>query len=245
MSRFYIENGEILDCGFFLGSKEQYVDIMNKQDQRIVELEEQLAKEQKHISRLKNMNKSHDETVGRLTEENNQLKQQLDKKDKMHLLDEQEFQHYCAYKLIETEIKGCLDREKQLEQEFAELKEKYNKASEKLKNITEEIDNNFVHGQDYEKLKQELAELKEKAIVPRFRIGQECYYVYTKNQLRPFNIKIGRVTFDSDRKNKFLYDSYFEDDDSYFEKYYGMKECELFTTEQEAQEKLKEVQGDG
>ena len=46
-------------------------------------------------------------------------------------------------------------------------------------------------------------------------------------------------------KISFLYDSYFEDDDSYFEKYYGMKECELFTTEQEAQEKLKEVQGDG
>lgn len=53
-----------------------------------------------------------------------ELKQQLDKKDKMHLLDEQEFQHYCAYKLIETEIKGCLDREKQLEQKLAELKEK-------------------------------------------------------------------------------------------------------------------------
>ena len=43
MSRFYIENGEILDCGFFLGSKEQYVDIMNKQDQRIAELEQELA----------------------------------------------------------------------------------------------------------------------------------------------------------------------------------------------------------
>ena len=41
------------------------------------ELKEQLAKEQKHISRLKNMNKSHDEAVGRLTEENNQLKYQL------------------------------------------------------------------------------------------------------------------------------------------------------------------------
>lgn len=54
-----------------------------QKDQRIVELEEQLAKEQKHISRLKNMNKSHDETVGRLTEENNQLKQQLAIKDKM------------------------------------------------------------------------------------------------------------------------------------------------------------------
>ena len=65
--------------------------------------------------------------IKRLNEQDqqiDQLKQQLDKKDKMHLLDEQEFQHYCAYKLIETEIKGCLDREKQLEQKLAELKEK-------------------------------------------------------------------------------------------------------------------------
>ena len=46
------------------------------------------------------------------------------------------------------------DKIKQLEAKLAELKEKYNKASEKLKNITEEVENNFVHGQDYEKLKQ-------------------------------------------------------------------------------------------
>lgn len=92
------------------------------------------------------------------------------------------------------------------------------------------------------KLEQELAELKEKAIVPKFKIGQECYYVYTKSQLRPFNVKIGRTTFDTDRKNKIMYDSDFEDDDSYFEKYYGMKECNLFATEQEAQAKLQELQ---
>lgn len=54
MSRFYIENGEILDCGFFLGSKEQYVDIMNKQDQRIAELEQELAElKEKAIDRPK------------------------------------------------------------------------------------------------------------------------------------------------------------------------------------------------
>ena len=46
------------------------------------EYKNQLAKEQKHISRLKNMNKSHDEAVGRLTEENNELKQQLAEKEK-------------------------------------------------------------------------------------------------------------------------------------------------------------------
>ena len=52
--RFYIENGEILDCGFFLGSKEQYVDVMNKQDQRFAELEQELAElKEKAIDRPK------------------------------------------------------------------------------------------------------------------------------------------------------------------------------------------------
>lgn len=49
-----------------------------------------------------------------------QLKQQLVEKDKMHLLDEKEFQHYCAYKRIEPEIKGCLDREREYKQQLTE-----------------------------------------------------------------------------------------------------------------------------
>lgn len=48
------------------------------------------------------------------------LRQQLAEKDKMHLLDEQEFQHYCAYKHIEPEIKGCLDREREYKKQLAE-----------------------------------------------------------------------------------------------------------------------------
>lgn len=68
MSRFYIENGEILDCGFFLGSKEQYVDIMNKQDQRIAELEQDLEFTTK--------------TANELIEIKHKLEQQLAEKDK-------------------------------------------------------------------------------------------------------------------------------------------------------------------
>lgn len=32
--------------------------------------------------------------------------------EKTHLLDEKEWQDYCAYKIIEPQIKGCLDRER-------------------------------------------------------------------------------------------------------------------------------------
>lgn len=43
-----------------------------------------------------------------------------------HSLDEQEWQHYCAYKIIEPQIRGCLDREKLLEQENQQLKQEVN-----------------------------------------------------------------------------------------------------------------------
>lgn len=39
------------------------------------------------------------------------------------VLDRQEYQKYCAYKIIEPQIKGCLDRERELEKQVAELEE--------------------------------------------------------------------------------------------------------------------------
>ena len=39
------------------------------------------------------------------------------------VLDRQEHQKYCAYKIIEPQIKGCLDRERELEKQVAELEE--------------------------------------------------------------------------------------------------------------------------
>ena len=60
-----------------------------------------------------------------------QLKQQLAEKENMHLLDEKEFQHYCAYKHIEPEIKGCLDREREYEKQLVEK----DKEIERLKDF--------------------------------------------------------------------------------------------------------------
>ena len=39
------------------------------------------------------------------------------------VLDRQEHQKYCAYKIIEPQIKGCLDRERELERKLKELEE--------------------------------------------------------------------------------------------------------------------------
>lgn len=57
--------------------------------------------------------------VDKKTEQIEQLKQQLAEKNKMHLLDEKEFQNYCAYKWIEPEIKGCLEREREYKKQLA------------------------------------------------------------------------------------------------------------------------------
>ena len=39
------------------------------------------------------------------------------------VLDRHEHQHYCAYKIIEPQIRGCLDRERELEKQVKELEE--------------------------------------------------------------------------------------------------------------------------
>ena len=90
----------------------------------------------------------HQELMSWLEHDNEQLKQELAEK-KMHLLDENEFQRYCAYKHIEPQIKGCLDREIAYEKEIEELKQSQNQiAIEKLENLKEIINNNAV---DFEK----------------------------------------------------------------------------------------------
>ena len=43
-------------------------------------------------------------------------------KDKV-VLNRHEHQQYCAYKIIEPQIKGCLDRERELKKQVAELEE--------------------------------------------------------------------------------------------------------------------------
>ena len=85
-------------------------------------------------------------------------------------------------------------------------------------------------------LEQELAELKEKAIVPKFKIGQEVWHVYNKYQKYPFRCVIDKIVYDSSKNHKFRYDTSGE-------LYVGIKEEDLFATEQEAQAKLKEIQG--
>lgn len=182
----------------------------------------------KPIEMIKNKNtpliKMEDELSTLVQFQENIMAQIIDRKDEAYadflvnqiiaFMDENNVS--TCFVLNKEELLDCLKEHNKLHCEILNLQSQLDQANERLKDV----------------------------IVPKFKVGQECYYVYTKSQLRPFNIKIGRITFDTGRKNKFLYDSDFEDDDSYFEKYYGMKECDLFTTKEEAQAKLKEIQGE-
>lgn len=82
-------------------------------------------------------------------------------------------------------------------------------------------------------LHRELAELKEKAIVPKFKTGQECYLIdnnfnYFKNT-KEFNIVCSNIK---------------KQQNWYYVKDYGVyHENDLFATEQEAQTKLQELRG--
>lgn len=93
-------------------------------------------------------------------------------------------------------------------------------------------------------LEQELAELKEKAIVPKYLLGQEVYTIYNGKIItgRIYEIQTNAVLHDKENLITYLVDFYskYEDDEQdndYFE------EKDLFATEQEAQDKLKEIQG--
>ena len=86
------------------------------------------------------------------------------------------------------------------------------------------------------KLEQELAELKEKAIVPKFKVGQEVYYYHIARNKIYLGL-VEDIQYFATRSGIFYRIPNLQRD------YFWIREDELFATEQEAQEKLKEIQG--
>ena len=92
-------------------------------------------------------------------------------------------------------------------------------------------------------LEQELAELKEKYIIPKFQLGQTIFTANKPNECI-YELKIVSIHIESsefyDRKFNSLVYLAERIKDGYIG---GYSEAELFATEQEAQAKLKEIQG--
>ena len=86
-------------------------------------------------------------------------------------------------------------------------------------------------------LEQELAEIKEKAIVPRFRIGQEVYSVFINREYMECNEVCNlEITHIMKSKNGIFY----QDNNK---NAYWFNEKNTFLTEQEAKAKLQELRG--
>ena len=98
-------------------------------------------------------------------------------------------------------------------------------------------------------LEQELAELKEKAIVPKFKIGQEVFIIntdyYYKKDYKVEKHKIVGIEDKVDRKNTYVrwYSLEFKDCSANYGKRYKFLEKNVFTTETEAEKKLQELRG--
>ena len=77
-------------------------------------------------------------------------------------------------------------------------------------------------------LKNELAELKQKAIVPKFKVGQEIYYIYG-NEIRSMFVSTIEIS-----KNLIGYHSLRD---------FAQFENNCFATKEEAEQKLAEIGG--
>lgn len=92
-------------------------------------------------------------------------------------------------------------------------------------------------------LEQELAELKERYIIPKFQLGQTIFTPNKPNEciykLKIVSIHIERSEFCDRKFNSLVYRAERIKDGCIG----GYSEDELFATEQEALNKLKEIQG--
>ena len=101
---------------------------------------------------------------------------------------------------------------------------------------------NWEKDDEIKQLEQELAELKEKAIVPKFKIGQNIFFIDNECQIAQGVVDViltGQDVFEKWCKYSIDLGVEYEDDIRFIDK----NEEEIFATKEEAQEKLKEIQG--
>lgn len=122
------------------------------------------------------------------------------------------------------------------------VKEYYTKYNNENKTLKEEND----------KLKQQIADLEEQlknAIVPKFKIGQEVWFIYnfedddTNETLGILHKKVMAYTYSNYEGDYFEYAM--SDDGTRDTIWYGYIDSRyIFATKEEAQAKLKELQGE-
>ena len=128
---------------------------------------------------------------------------------------------------------------KELEEKLGELEDVLEKYGiDNLDDFIKEYSSrNIKLANDNYALEQELVELKQKAIVPKFKIGQEVWWIDTR--VNSFNEQRYRI-------ESYLIDSIVITKEQF--RYYGddglwLGDNELFATKEEAEQKLAEIKG--
>lgn len=97
-----------------------------------------------------------------------------------------------------------------------------------------------------EKLEQELAELKQKVIVPKFRTYQPIFYItqyYTSTKGNPEYDIISDKYYVAENENEIILGWNYAKDFNQ-RKYYYVRKDWVFATKEEAEKKLAEIKGD-
>ena len=141
-----------------------------------------------------------------------------------------------------------------LEKEFADLEAKLAESEKKLDNVINSIRTNTLIDMENKEmlelenvnLKNELSELKQKAIVPKFQIGQTLYMIPTQfnglTKIKEYNLLSVGLSDIGIR-----YDIALKEKERGIEPYYCASEDmfgkSIFATREEAEQKLAEIKG--
>lgn len=147
-------------------------------------------------------------------------------------------------KSISKEHQYCLDNWRACEQELDKLKQTIPNCRE-CKHLNKKIELNIKNKLMLEnnKLEQELAELKQKVIVPKFYVGQNIFFIDNEYQIIQGVVDIiltGQDVFGKWCKYSIDLGLEYEDDIRFVDK----DEEEIFVTKEEAEKKLAEIKGE-
>ena len=152
-------------------------EMINNKDQKIDQLKQQLEIQSSVLKQTREKLSKAEHDRDRYRDKIKEQQEQLAKKENMHPLDEKLFQHYCAYKHIEPEIKGCLDRDRE--------REYIKQLTEKQKTI-DEINKEFVQSvHDWKALcaekDKEIEKLKQQYTILENENGKLAKELIVKN----------------------------------------------------------------
>ena len=165
--------------------------------------------------------------------------------------------------LIDIKSKSVLDDADKIKNTLNQQDDKINELEDLLRDANECLSQIYSHlgveafGKDIQEqavkeidrlmdLEQELAELKQKAIVPKFRTYQPIFYItqfYTSTKDNPEYDIISDKYYVAENENEIILGWNYAKDFNQ-RKYYYVRKDWVFATKEEAEQKLAEIKGE-